>query len=62
MQQLLQHSTINTTLTFENKTALQYAQPSERAILSFCLYIYITLAHLLYFTAYDRRSTASMDC
>ena len=31
VQQLLQRSTIDTTLTFQNKTAMQYAQPNERA-------------------------------
>ena len=31
VQQLLQQSTINTTLTFQNKTALQWSQPNERA-------------------------------
>ena len=30
VQQLLQQPTINKTLTFENKTALQWAQPNER--------------------------------
>ena len=30
VQQLLQHSKINTTLTFQNKTALQWSQPNER--------------------------------
>jgi transcriptional regulator of met regulon len=31
VQQLLQQSTINTTSTFQNKTALQWSQPNERA-------------------------------
>ena len=31
VQHLLHQSTTNTTLTYENKTALQYAQPNERA-------------------------------
>ena len=31
VQQLLQHSTIDKTLTFQNKTALQWSQPNERA-------------------------------
>jgi ankyrin repeat protein len=31
VQQLLQQSTIDTTLTFQNKTALQWSQPNERA-------------------------------
>jgi len=30
-QQLLQHATIDTTITFQNKKAMQYAQPNERA-------------------------------
>mgnify|MGYP006129620461 CR=1 FL=1 len=31
VQQLFLHPNLNKSLTFENKTALQYAQPNERA-------------------------------
>ena len=31
VQQLLQQSTIDKTLTFQNKTAMQWSQPNERA-------------------------------